>query len=54
MSVSVLSTLLCLPHFFEYKSVRDETSKIVLFEFGLYQDFHYRLIYFSIIDPFLR
>ena len=64
--LSALSTLLCLPHFFEflidkegddiyedfYKGSQNFSKKSEFFFVGA--NFYYRLIYFSIIDPFFR
>ena len=51
---AVVSSVLCLPHFLEYRSERNLQAEVVLVENRLYQTWHYRLIYISLIDPFIR
>ena len=53
-SFPVIATALSFPHFFEYRTHRLENGNIVFEEDGLYKDFYYKLIFYSIIDPALR
>ena len=50
----MISTILCLPHFFEHKSRRLPNGKIVSGEAAITEQFYYKLLYYSILDPLIR
>ena len=51
---SVIATVLCLPHFFEHESRRLPSGQIVSGEADINEEYYYKLLYYSIIDPALR
>ena len=55
MLKSVASSIICAPHFFEYRTRDDlETGAIKVEEWGLFKFWQYRVVYYSFIDPTLR
>ena len=52
--LAVISTILCLPHFFEHESKRLPNGNIVSGEAEFNEQFYYKLLYYSILDPLIR